>query len=122
MHILFFSYVISIISFKDSLENLIKDQRMSSFVIINFINSACLRVLNFIVIGQYTINTFLKFFRCSWFSEFDGNIPYIFCYVGRIKWQLIADVESGHVIISAFREICARRFVRRGNCCHWHTL
>ena len=29
-------------------------------------------ILNFIVIGQYI--TFLKFFRCSRFSEFDSNI------------------------------------------------
>ena len=30
-------------------------------------------------------------------------MPYLFCYVG--KWQLIADVESVHVILSVFREI-----------------
>ena len=30
-------------------------------------------------------------------------MPYLFCYVG--KWQLIADVESVHVILSVFRKI-----------------
>ena len=32
----------------------------------------CLHILNFIVIGQYTINI-PEIFRSSWFSEFDSN-------------------------------------------------
>ena len=34
----------------------------------------CLRILNFIVIGQYTQSTLLKFFRCSRFSEFHSEL------------------------------------------------
>ena len=39
-------------------------------------------------------------------------MPYLICYVRRIKWQLIADVESVQVIISVFREIVREEVTR----------
>ena len=50
-----------------------KITKLQTAMLISLWFEVCLRILNFIVILASTQSTFLKFFRCSWFSEFDSN-------------------------------------------------
>jgi len=69
------SYFCSVIVWKEKAnparENLLQQ---ATVIVYGFV--ACLHVLNFDVIGQNTINIFLKYFRCSCFSDFDSKPLY----------------------------------------------